>query len=299
MSSLLQVLFVFLAFIPSVRAEQPATTQATVNNEAPVNAAPQDKSPEVPAASESKQSKLSFEEYFSSGTKSYQAKKFDEAVANFEKALDLHPESATVMTDLGLSYFQLQKKGLSIAMFRRALYVDPSQAIAEAALKFVLSQLEIKEIPHQIETYERLRSSVLNSASLNGFHLLTALLLFACGFIWLRFLGRRRKAFEAELAPPSTPVIGILLTLGLVLSFSFTILKIYDLSIPRATIIADKVSAQTAPGEGQSGLFDLYTGFEVIVRNVANDWIQVSYPGGLTGWVKKDSLMSTSGKNAF
>jgi len=299
MSSLLQVLFVFLAFIPSVRAEQPATTQATVNNEAPVNAAPQDKSPEVPAVSESKQSKLSFEEYFSSGTKSYQAKKFDEAVANFEKALDLHPESATVMTDLGLSYFQLQKKGLSIAMFRRALYVDPSQAIAEAALKFVLSQLEIKEIPHQIETYERLRSSVLNSASLNGFHLLTALLLFACGFIWLRFLGRRRKAFEAELAPPSTPVIGILLTLGLVLSFSFTILKIYDLSIPRATIIADKVSAQTAPGEGQSGLFDLYTGFEVIVRNVANDWIQVSYPGGLTGWVKKDSLMSTSGKNAF
>lgn len=298
MSSLLKVLFIFLAFIPSVYAEQPATTQATsVESEAKTtNAAPQDKSPEVPAATAPK---LSFEEYFGRGTKSYQEKKFEDATLNFEKALDLHPDSATVLTDLGLSYFQLQKKGLSVAMFRRALYIDPSQTVAEAALKFVLSQLEVKEIPHQIETYERLRSTVLNSASLNGFHILTALLLFSCGFIWLRFLGRRRKAFEEEQAPPSTPVIGLLLGLALILSFSFTLLKIYDLTVPRATIIADKVSAQTAPGDGQTGLFDLYAGFEVIVRNAANDWIQVSYPGGLTGWVKKDSLMSTSGKNAF
>lgn len=301
MSSLLKVLFIFLAFIPSVYAEQPAPTQATVPSaeseaKTPPTAAPQDKSPEVPAAPAAK---LSFEEYFSRGTKSYQDKKFEDAIQNFEKALDLHPDSATVLTDLGLSYFQIQKKGLSVAMFRRALYIDPSQTVAEAALKFVLSQLEVKEIPHQIETYERLRSSVLNTVSLNGFHLLTALLLFTCGFIWLQYLGRRRKAFEAELAPPGTPMIGLLLGIGLVLSVFFTVLKVYDLTIPRATIIADKVSAQTAPGDGQTGLFDLYAGFEVIIRNVANDWIQVSYPGGLTGWVKKDSLMSTSGKNAF
>ncbi len=298
MSLLLKVLFIFLAFIPSVYAEEPATTQPTaVEREAgTTNAAPQDKSPEVPAASAPE---LSFEEYFGRGTKSYQEKKFEDATLNFEKALDLHPDSATVLTDLGLSYFQLQKKGLSVAMFRRALYVDPSQTVAEAALKFVLSQLEVKEIPHQIETYERLRSSVLNSSSLSGFHILTVLSLFSCGFIWLRFLGRRRKAFEEEQAPPNTPAIGLLLGLILILSLSFTLLKIYDLTVPRATIIADKVSAQTAPGEGQTGLFDLYAGFEVIVRNAANDWIQVSYPGGLTGWVKKDSLMSTSGKNAF
>lgn len=292
MSSLLKVLFIFLAFIPSVHAEQLATTQTSVASET----APQDKSPAVPAVTTTK---LSFEEYFGRGTKSYQEKKFEDAIFNFEKALDLHPDSATVLTDLGLSYFQMQKKGLSIAMFRRALYVDPSQTVAEAALKFVLSQLEVKEIPHQIETYERLRSTVLNSVTLNGFHLLTALLLFASGFIWLRFLGHRRKAYESEMAPPGTPIIGLLLGMGLILSLFFTTLKIYDLTIPRATIVADKVSAQTAPGEGQSGLFDLYAGFEVIVRNVANDWIQVSYPGGLTGWVKKDSLMSTSGKNAF
>lgn len=277
----------------------PTTTQSSEGSRATETktvSAPQDQSPEIKPADNDK---LNFEDYFSRGTKSYQEKKFDEAIFNFQKALDLHPESSTVMTDLGLSYFQVQKKGLSIAMLRRALFVDPSQSVAEAALTFVLSQLEVKEIPHQIETYERLRSNILNMASLNGFNLLSALLLFASGFLWLQYLGRRRKAFEAETAPPATPVIGLLLSLGLAFSICFTLLKIYDLSIPRATVIAGKVSAQTAPGEGQSGLFDLYEGFEVIIRNAANDWIQVSYPGGLTGWVKKDSLMVTSGKNAF
>lgn len=286
-----------MAFIPLVQAEPLATPQAkTETTESVEITAPQDKSPAIEATATEN---LSFEEYFSRGTKSYQTKNFAEAILNFEKALDLHPESPTVLTDLGLSYFQVQKKGLSIAMFRRALFIDPSQPVAEAGLKYALSQLEIKEIPHQIETYERLRNTVLNSISLSGFHLLTALLLFASGFIWLQYLGRRRKAMELETAPPNTPVIGLFLSISLILVAGFTVLKVYDLTIPRATVIADKVSAQTAPGEGQSGLFDLYAGFEVIIRNAASDWIQVSYPGGLTGWVKKDTLMSTSSKNAF
>ncbi len=288
MSWLLKVFSIFLCFASLVHAE-PLVTMPTTAESPEIH----QNNALVPVE------KLSFEEYFGRGTKSYQDKKFENAIFNFEKALELHPESVTVLTDLGLSYFQIQKKGLSIAMFRRALYLDPSQTVAEAALRFVLSQLEIKEIPHQIETYERLRSSVLNAVSVNSFQLLTVLLLFTSGFIWLRHLGRRRKAFELELSPPSAPLIGWLLPIALALSFFATILKIYDLSVPRATIIADKVSAQTAPGDGQSGLFELYAGFEVIVRNASNDWIQVSYPGGLTGWVKKDSLMSTSSKNAF
>jgi hypothetical protein len=69
--------------------------------------------------------------------------------------------------------------------------------------------------------------------------------------------------------------------------------------MPRATIIADKVSAQIAPGEGQNSLFELYAGFEVLLSNTTPGWTQVRYPGGLTGWVKNDSLMPTSGQNAF
>ncbi|MBK9322136.1 MAG: tetratricopeptide repeat protein [Bdellovibrionaceae bacterium] len=287
MSVAVKLLFSFLILLPFVWAESPAPTQvATTVVEHPA---------EMPKITEN----MTFEESFRLGTKSYQGKQFEDAIAYFNKALGLHPDNPEVLTNLGLSYFQSGKSGLSIAMLRRALSADPAQETARAALKFVLSKLEVKEIPHQIETYERLRSSVLNSASLASFHFLLALFLFCCGAIWLRFLGRRRKALALEEAPPGPPVVGIIFLIGFFVIFSLTVLKSYDLKVPRATIIADKVGAQIAPGEGQTALFDLYTGFEVIIRNSANDWIQISYPGGLTGWVKKESLMATSSKNAF
>jgi len=287
MSSLVKLLFSFLIFLPFVWAESPAPTQVTTT------------AVEHPAESPAISENMTFEEAFGLGTKSYQEMKFEDAVAYFKKALDLHPENPGVLTNLGLAYFKAGKKGLSIAMLRRALYFDPSQLTAEAALKFVLSQVDVKEIPHQIETYERVRSNILNSISLSSFHLLLALLLFSSGTIWLRFFGRRRKALALEEAPPGAPVIGIILIVGLLASFSLTVLKVYDLGIPRATVVTDKIGAQLAPGGGQTALFDLYAGFEVIVRNVANDWVQISYPGGLTSIVKKENLMVTSGKNAF
>jgi tetratricopeptide (TPR) repeat protein len=284
-----------LVFIPFVHAQSLAPTQATTAATPTAAAASAPVATPTPVSNE----KRTFGENFNLGTKSYQEKRYDEAVQYFKNALELEPESAAVLTDLGLTYYQLQKKGLAIAYFRKALFIDPSLPTASAALKFALSQLEVKEIPHQIEAYEKLRSNVLNSISLGALHLLTALFLFTSGFLWLRFWGRRRKALDTDEAPPPIPAIGILLALGFLASLTLTLLKIYDLSIPRATIIADKVNAQMAPGDGQNSLFELYAGFEVLLNNTAPGWTQVSYPGGLTGWVKNDSLMLTSGQNAF
>lgn len=288
-----------LVYIPFVGAQSPVATRSTSPEAAPVSTT----LPTAPAAavtdSKTAPENLNFQQAFNLGTKLYQDKNYDGALENFLKAEKFDPHSTATLTDLGLTYYKLQKKGLAIAYFRRALFIDPSLPAASSGLKFALSELEIKEIPHQIETFERVRADVLNGLSLGGFHLLTALLLVSSGLIWLKFWGRRRKALELEEAPPALPVIGIFLVLGFLLCLSLTLLKIYDLSMPRATVIADKVSAQMAPGEGQNSLFELYAGFEVVLRNSSQDWLQVNYPGGLTGWVKKDTLMPTSGQNAF
>lgn len=311
LSVLSKVLFVVVVNIPFVHAQSPVATQSTSSNSSDspdlpdstdltgVNPEPTPVPSAEPTTLAQPDVKMDFETHFNLGTKSYQEKNFEAAIEHFGASLKLQPESTATLTDLGLSYYQLQQKGLAIAYFRRALFIDPSLPTASAALKFALSELEIKEIPHQIETYERLRSSVLNSVSLGGLHLLTALLMFSVGFIWLRFWGRRRRSLEAEEALPPLPLVGIFLTLGFLVSLSLTALKIYDLSMPRATIIAEKVSAQIAPGDGQNALFELYAGFEVLISNTSQGWTQVRYPGGLTGWVKNDSLMPTSGQNAF
>ena len=76
---------------------------------------------------------------------------------------------------------------------------------------------------------------------------------------------------------------------------SLAVAKIYDVQIPRGTIVEEKVSAQSAPGDQQLNLYDLYGGFEVVIRSHSGDWVQVTYPGALTGWIKKSSLYVTSG----
>ncbi|MNJ93512.1 Tetratricopeptide repeat protein [compost metagenome] len=238
----------------------------------------------------------SFSTLFNEGVKLYQTKDFIKAAETFTKALELDPHNATALTNLALVQYQLNNKGLAIALFRHALEINPELPTARAGLKFALSQLEIKEVPHRIENYENLRTSLLQPVPVIAYQVLTALLLVSAGWILISYWGRRKRAIAEEKAFPSFPYIGALLALGFLVSLTLLSLKIYDQSIPRGTIITEKVSLQAAPGEDQVSVLDLYTGFEVVVHQSSGDWIQVTYPGSLTGWMKKSDLYLTSGK---
>jgi len=244
--------------------------------------------------SEGKTAQDSFPELFKAGTQFYQAKDYEKARLSFEKALAKDPSNATALTNLALAQYQLKHKGLAIGLFRKALEINPDLGTAEAGLQWALAEMDIKEIPHQIETYESLRSRLLQPVSLSTYLIFTAFLLFAAGWTWLAFLGQRRRSAQEESAPPPLPWLGFIFSVGFLLSLSFLSLKIYDSQQIRGTIIDDKVSLQSAPGADQVPLLDLYGGFEVITHESSEDWVQVTYPGSLTGWIKKSSLLITS-----
>ncbi|MDG0814817.1 tetratricopeptide repeat protein [Bdellovibrio svalbardensis] len=237
-----------------------------------------------------------FAEYFKQGTQFYSAKEYEKARDAFAKAVETDPHNATALTNLALAQFQLGKKPLAIGLLRKALASDPELTTARAGLKYAQSQMEIKDVPHQIETYESVRSKLLAPVPLLAYLILTALLLFAAGWVLLSYLGRRRTALHEEKSPPPTPVIGLLFSLGFIVSLTLLCLKIYDSSILRATVIEEKVSLQTAPGENQAAILDLYGGMEVVVKTLDKDWAQVTYPGSLTGWIKSSSVIITSGQ---
>lgn len=241
------------------------------------------------------QGEAPFADLFKQGTQSYSEKKFDQAQDFFSKALVKDPQNSTVLTNLALVQFQLGHKAKALAHFRKALDIEPNLQEAKAGLKFVLSQMEIKEIPHQLEFYESLRDKLLAPVSLQVYLGFTALFLFASGWTLISYLGKRRKAIGEESALPGFPILSTCFLGGLLIILSLSILKAYDSSIQRATIVEEKVSLQSAPGETQVGILDLYAGMEVIVRITDNGWTQVTYPGAITGWVKSDSLMVTSG----
>jgi len=237
-----------------------------------------------------------FAEFFKEGTQHYTAKEYDKARDAFAKAIEKDPNNATALTNLALAQFQLGNKALAVGLLRKVLTIDPELATAQAGLKFALKQIDLKDLPHQIETYESVHAKLLAPIPVWVYLILTALFLFITGWTFLTYMGRRRQALSAEKAPPSPPLMGFVFALALICSLGLLSLKLYDSTIVRATIIEDRVSMQTAPGESQVALLDLSGGMEVIVKSTEKEWSQITYPGSLTGWIKSSSLIVTSGQ---
>jgi tetratricopeptide (TPR) repeat protein len=232
---------------------------------------------------------------YQAGMTAFQNKNYQEAQTQFNEFLKTSPNNAAALTNLGLTSYYLGQKAWAIAYFRKALSISPSYAPAKQGLEFVISQLEVKEIPHQIETYETIRELFLNPFSEYFYFWMAGILLFLFGWSLLGYLGKRKKAIDEERPFPGVPFMSIFAGVFCLATFTLAALKVYDEKIPRGTIVENKVSAQSAPGENQLNLFDLHGGFEVIIRNHSGDWAQVTYPGAMTGWIKKNALYVTSG----
>lgn len=235
-----------------------------------------------------------FQNLFESGVNAYQNKQYKEACEFFLAAEQKNPDNPTVLTNLGLCHYQLGKKSWAIAYFRRALNFYPGFTAAKQGLNFAQSKLEIKELPHQIQNYEILREWVLMPFSLSTFLFFSALFFGFASWLLINYLGKRKWSRIEDSASPTTPIIGILFLTAFITCITLTGFKIYDSQITRATVVEDKIPVVTAPGENQASLFDLYGGLEIILRTQSGDWAQVTYPGGLTGWVKKSALYITS-----
>jgi eukaryotic-like serine/threonine-protein kinase len=55
--------------------------------------------------------------------------RWDEAIRNLERAVDLDPRNVTALLDLGAVYFNLRRYGEALAMYNRALAVEPRNII--------------------------------------------------------------------------------------------------------------------------------------------------------------------------
>ena len=61
--------------------------------------------------------------------------KYDDAIADYTKAIALDPNDANVYTNRGVAYGKKGEVGRAIADFRKALEIDPSDQDAEENLR--------------------------------------------------------------------------------------------------------------------------------------------------------------------
>jgi len=238
----------------------------------------------------------SFESYFQSGIQLAQGSKWEDARAAFDQALRLQPQNSAVLTNLGLAEYNLGQKALAIGLWRRALEMEGDAQAARRALSFALPGLDVRELPHEIRWLDGLHDQFLSSLSLLFLGWLCALCTLALGWSLLSHWGKRRIALADDKVIPAVSFLTVFFGFAWILSLTVTSLKVWDSQLIRGTIVATKVSALSAPEAQAPALFELPGGLEVLVeKSQGSDWLQVTYPGGQTGWVPSSALVLATG----
>lgn len=239
--------------------------------------------------------KLSSEALFQQGLGAFQKADYKQARTSFQEALK-GGDNPYVLFDLGLTEQRLGNNGPAMALWRKALAIKPDFTRAHQALGWIKPKLEHGEISHEVELWESFRAHALVTIPLWYYLLACAAFLAAAGWFCLRYSGMRRRSRLDERPMPPFPWFAGVLTLGFLATLFLSVAKIYDQAIERGTIIEKKIEARSSPASDSTPLFDLYEGIEVIVRGRSDDWTQVTYPGGSTGWIPSRALLATNEK---
>jgi tetratricopeptide (TPR) repeat protein len=273
----------------------PGVVQSATPSEA--NPATQATPPPVPAAPEVAATPLpptTVAQAFQNGLAAFQKSDFKTARVWFRETLAKDPSQIVAWYDLGLTESRLGNAGLAMAFWRKALVLSPSFSQAKHALTYTRNKLEHADIPHDVEMWETLHADVLVYGSLVQFSFFTAIVFFMAAWFALKFIGARRRAILDEKPLPPFPAVASILSLAFVTLFALTICKIVDDADLRATVIVKKIEAKALPDTTSTALFDLFEGLEVIVRQTRKEWVQVTYPGGATGWIPRAALFTNA-----
>lgn len=234
---------------------------------------------------------MSFDELFQNGVKSFQNKDFASSSTFFTQALDLQPDNTTALVNLALAEYQAGNKLAAFAYYKKALHLDPYFSTAQQGFSFVKSQVQIKEIPHRIETYERFRDFFIEPVSVVVPLVLATLLFITWGFKTLKHLGNKKRAYLSGEDPASYGLLNFVLSALLTASLVWLSVFKYDSSIKRGVVKSDLISLRSAPVLTSPEILQVYGGLEVRILRHQENWLQVEYPGSIAGWVESSSIV--------
>jgi len=237
-------------------------------------------------------------EEFARAVQSFKTGKTEEAKSTFLALERAMPGNPAVLLNLGLIAMKERRTGAALGLWRKGLTENPTHSELNNAVQWGRARLQKPDVAHDFDPWESYRSSILLRLSpLTVVGTSAAFLLF-CGSLWLRWWGRRRRAYEEETALPGAPLAAILITIFFVFLATVSISLFLDRLDIRATVIKPKAAVLSAPDLEATVLFEVFEGLEVLVRDVrlvgANKWRRITYPGGLTGWVRDEDVFSTA-----
>jgi tetratricopeptide (TPR) repeat protein len=216
---------------------------------------------------------------FDAANQAYRSRDFTAAVAQYEKLVSEHIESAAVFYNLGNAYYGAGNAGKAVAQYERALQLDPRMDAARQNLESVLKGTRrnlARPLPGDVE------QALFFWAESLSFRTVLYVGIIAWTFFWFLLALRAWRPIRF------LRVVAALVGLAAVLSLGAAWTKAHPLQLAVAAQAEVPVFFGKNPDEPPR--FLLYEGDRVRVERAEPGWALVSTAGGDRGWVQDDRV---------
>jgi hypothetical protein len=199
----------------------------------------------------------------------YRAGRFEEAKVDYLQLVDRKLYSPSLFYNLGNAWFKLGDKGRAILNYKRALILQPNNAVAAANLQTALRAAE-GEDPHSFGDFLRPYADWFAITAAGAFWLT-----FAGAFLW--FSGTRLAWVRLELA-----VFGTIFVLAL----SFTLwLQEGSKDPSQAVVVESSADLKFGPANSARTVETLSTGQSIRLFSERGEWSLCRTGAGVLGWL--------------
>ena len=222
------------------------------------------------------------EEVFARGNAAYEQGRYAEAADAYRTLLKYRIRDARVEYNLGNAEFRLGNLGTAILHFERARRMDPTDRDVrdnlDYARTFCFDRVEPVDVPALLSWLHGLQDRL--GPDRQFVVVLVLLWITAALLAWsLARPGRWNVRYGWSLA-------GLLLLL--VLGFSSWWVTHRRLDGQRlGVVLVEAAEVLAGPGANNPALFTVHEGLTIEVRDLREEWVQVSLPNGLHGWLPR------------
>jgi len=219
---------------------------------------------------------------FNQGNQYYEGGKFDQAIAEYEKIVNLGVKNYQVFYNLGNSYFRQNQLGKSVLSYRRALVLKPGDDDTEANLTYVKLFTLDKLEEQKINPLSNLLQWFLGLWSKDNLALLTSLFYILSVVLGIFMLLQGVKRY----------LLFGLISFSILFVISGTSLwaKIKVDSINYGVVVVTQTEVRSGPGQDYVLQFTGHEGLELKVDEQAVGWYRISLPNGIKGWIPKEAV---------
>lgn len=227
----------------------------------------------------------SAEEIFVRGNAAYETGRFDEAAEAYRTLVRYGVRDARVNYNLGNAAFKQAKLGEAIFHYLVAYRMDPTDPDIQANLDLARSRCFDRVETPEMSRIVRFARSVQDRLGPDRQAVACLVLLWLAAAI-VAWRSSRPGGWNAT---AGWILAGLVLLLAIsCASWSATYTRLEGRQL--AVVLSPSVEALAGPGQNNAALFTVHEGLTLDVRSERQDWIQISLPNGLNGWVPRDAV---------